>query len=181
MPRREVLYLSLVGLVACGPSNRDGNQPDASSSDAERRTTGHRRSNGSRVYAHSGSKLFRIDTANLATVEIGAMTGLGTQSLTDLAIDKDDHMVGITLDKLYTIDATTGTVDADQGSVAERADLTSLSYVPSDINNPNSADILVSANTRRRVRDRSDRPARRRKIGSYGTVAGGKRRLERRL
>ena len=49
-----------------------------------------------------------MDALTLSTIPIGPMAGIGAQSLTDLAIDKDDHMVGITLDKLYSIDPATG-------------------------------------------------------------------------
>src|SRR3954469_12540089 len=139
----KFLYLSLAGLAACGPQGRDGQTPDATTadtapgSDAPQVPT-------SRVYAHSGSTLYRIDTVNLGTVQVGAMTGLGTQSLTDLAIDKDDHMVGITLDKLYSIDATTGTVTLIKDLSQSASNFTSLSFIPEDLNDANSADMLVS-------------------------------------
>jgi hypothetical protein len=129
---------------------------------------------GSRVYAHSGSTLFRIDTQNLGTVQIGAMTGLGTQSLTDLAIDKDDHMVGITLDKIYTIDATTGAVTLIKDLSQSAQNLTSLSYVPRDINDPNSEDILVSANSAGAVFQIDPSSGMATQLGSYGTVPGGR-------
>ena len=170
----RILYLSLAGLVACGPSNRDGNQPDASSPDAAPTHDGSPAVDSSRVYAHSGSTLFRIDTQNLGTVQIGAMTGLGTQSLTDLAIDKDDHMVGITLDKIYTIDATTGAVTLIKDLSQNAQNLTSLSYVPTDLNDPNSADILVSATSAGAVFQIDPSSGMATQLGSYGTVPGGR-------
>jgi hypothetical protein len=169
----RILYLSLCGLVACGPSNRDGNQPDASSPDAPASHDGSA-TDTSRVYAHSGSTLFRIDTQNLGTIQVGAMTGLGTQSLTDLAIDKDDHIVGVTLSKLYSIDATTGaaTLIKDLGSTTNNP--TSLSFVPSDLNDPASTDILVTADGQGDVYQIDQTTGNATKIGSYGTVALGK-------
>src|SRR5262249_1266993 len=80
-------------------------------------------------------------------VEIGTMGGLGTQSLTDIAIDKADNMVGITLSKLYSIDATSGTATLIKDLSTNAQNFTSLSFVPSDLNDPASADILVSANS----------------------------------
>jgi len=156
----------LVG--ACGPGGRtDNGQPDArdGTGDSQSLPT-------SRVYAHSGSTLYQVDTQTLAPVTVGAMGGLGTQSLTDLAIDKNDHMVGITLDKLYTVDATTGTVTLI--SALSTGGFTSLSFVPSDLNNPSSTDILVSANDQGDVYSIDATNGSATKIGSYGSVAAGK-------
>ena len=169
----RILYLSLATLIACGPSNRDGNvTPDASGSggsgpDAAPVDT-------SRVYAHSAGTLFRIDTQNLGTVQVGDMTGLGTQSMTDLAIDKSDHMVGITLDKLYTIDPNTGVVTLIKDLSQSASNFTSLSFIPSDLNDPASPDILVSANSFGDVFQIDASAGTATKIGSYGTVANGK-------
>lgn len=171
----KVLCLPLlgVGLVACSPSGRDGQTPDASSSDSASGTDG-QNVETSRVYAHSGDTLYRIDTVNLGTVQVGAMTGLGTQSMTDLAIDKADHMVGITLDKLYSIEPTTGVVTLIKDLSQSASNFTSLSYVPADLNDPASADILVSANSFGDVFQIDPAAGTATKIGSYGTVANGK-------
>ena len=151
---------------ACGPSGRTGDnngQPDAKVfQDAPDVTEP-----DSRVYAHSGSKLYQIDTATFQPHEIGTMTGLGTQSLTDLAIDKSDRMFGVTLDKLYTINSTTGaatlvTMMSVQGN-------TSLSFVPMDLNNPASDDILVTANDMGDVYSINQTTGAATKLGSYGT------------
>jgi hypothetical protein len=161
-------------LVACGPNNRDGNQPDASSPDAPASHDGSNSESSSKVYAHSGSTLFRIDTQNLGTVQIGAMTGLGTQSLTDLAIDKDDHMVGVTLDKLYSIEPTTGAVTLIKDLSSTTHNPTSLSFVPADLNDPASADILVTADGAGDVYQIDPVTGAATKLGSYGTVTQGK-------
>jgi hypothetical protein len=128
----------------------------------------------SRVYAHSGSTLYRVDTQTLQPVEIGAMGGLGTQSLTDLAIDKNNRMVGITLDKLYNVDATSGAVTLIKDLSQSARGFTSLSYVPSDLNDPNSADILVSANDQGDVFQIDPTTGDATKLGSYGTAGAGK-------
>jgi hypothetical protein len=169
----RILYLSLAALVACSPNNRDGNQPDAAGPDAPSRPDAPP-AETSRVYAHSGSTLFRIDTQNLGTIQVGAMTGLGTQSLTDLAIDKNDHIVGITLDKLYTIDATTGAVTLVKDLSQSATNFTSLSFVPKDLNDPASDDILVSANSFGDVFQIDPATGTATKIGSYGSVASGR-------
>lgn len=167
----RILYLSLA-LCACGSPSRNGQStPDASTSGSG---TDGSTADTSRVYAHSGGTLFRIDTQNLGTIQVGTMTGLGTQSMTDLAIDKSDNMVGITLDKLYSIDATTGTVTLIKDLSQSAKGFTSLSYVPADLNDPASADILVSANDQGAVFQIDPNAGTATQLGSYGTVALGK-------
>jgi len=167
MQRAVLATIIITG--ACGPSERTGNdQPDA------RGASGDSQLPSSRVYAHSGSKLYQIDAQTYAPVEIGTMGGIGTQSLTDLAIDKGDRMIGVTLDKLYTINATTGTATLVTDLSTTARGLTSLSFVPADINNPSSTDILVSANDQGDVFAVDATNGSATKIGSYGTVATGK-------
>ena len=166
--KRLVLWTILLA-SACGPSGRDNNgQPDASTTHTDGTII---TEPDSRVYAHSGSKLYQVDTATLQPIEIGTMAGLGTQSLTDLAIDKQDHMVGVTLDKLYSINSTTGA--ATLVSALSVQGFTSLSFVP-DFNNPANPDILVSANDMGDVYSINATTGATNKIGSYGSVTAGK-------
>jgi hypothetical protein len=167
------LWLCLV-LVACGPGPRDHNGTDAATtSDGTGGTDSGSNVDSSRVYAHSGSKLYRIDTKTLQPQEIGPMTGLGTQSLTDLAVDKADYMVGITLDKLFHVDATTGAVTLLKDLSQSANGFTSLSYVPQNLNDPASADILVSANDQGDVFQIDPSTGNATKIGSYGSTSQG--------
>lgn len=167
----RILYLSVL-LCACGSPARNGQPATADASNSGSGTDG-QPAETSRVYAHSGGTLFRIDTHNLGTIQIGNMTGLGTQSLTDLAVDKSDHMVGITLDKLYTIDAATGDVTLIKDLSQSASNFTSLSYIPSDLNDPASDDILVSANSFGDVFQIDPAAGTATKIGSYGMAANG--------
>ena len=160
-------------LIACGPGQRDHNgtvdSPSGGSGDAPVQT-----GDTSRVYAHSATTLYKIDTTTLSAVMVGNMTGLGGQSLTDLAVDKNDQMVGITLDKLYGIDSQTGTVTLIKDLSQSASGFTSLSYIPTDINDPNSTDILVSANDQGAVYKIDPSTGAATMLGSYGTVALGK-------
>ena len=78
---RILSFSFLLGVFGCSPGGRDNTQTDSG--------TGNRDTGGnvdmSRVYAHSGTRLYRVDTQTLMPVEIGQFTGIGTQSLTDLA------------------------------------------------------------------------------------------------
>ena len=108
----------------------------------------------------------------LSAMPVGTMAGLGTQSLTDLAIDQDDHMVGITLDKLYSIDPATGAATLISDLSQSARGFTSLSFVP-DPANP-TADILVSANGQGDVFQIDPVAGTATKIGSYGMTGNGK-------
>lgn len=142
--RSLVLGTSILALGACGPGDRGGNGTGQIDASVNPTVDGSQPGPTSRVYAHSGNTLYQVDTATFAPVTIGTLTGLGTQSLTDLAIDKSDNMVGVTLDKLYTINVQTAAATlVTQLSSSEN--FTSLSFVPENLNDPNSEDILVSA------------------------------------
>ncbi len=171
--RNLVVGITSVLACACGPSGRpDGENPagpDAAvvvtpTADAEEYAP------TSRVYAHSGSKLFQVDIKTLVPMEIGTMSGLGTQSLTDLAIDKTDRMLGITVDKLFSIDATTGTTTLVKDLSTSAQGFTSLSFVPADLNNPNSDDILVSANSSGEVYKIDTATGTATMLGDFGTM-----------
>jgi hypothetical protein len=167
------LLSGVLVLTACGPAPRDHENP-APDAPPEPSHDAPPPAPTSRVYAHSGGTLYRIDTLTLAPVEIGPMAGLGTQSLTDLAIDKSDRMIGITLDKLYSLDATTGTPTLVKDLSLSARGFTSLSFVPSDLADPNSEDILVSANDQGDVFSIDPATGDATNLGSYGTVALGK-------
>lgn len=147
------VVISVALLSACGPGARQNNGDDA---DAAKSVDAPAVNPGSdtgvtpemsRVYAHSGTTLYRLDTTTFQPMMIGTMDDLGTQSLTDLAIDKNDNMVGITLDSLFSIVPTTAKVTKIKDLSQSGKGFTSLSYVPSNISDPNSADILVAANS----------------------------------
>src|SRR5688572_26250132 len=102
MPSALKLSLALLlGCASCGPGGRERVDGDPGGDDAPGEPDGPSADafipDYSRVYAHSGTMLYRVDTVSLTPEVIGPITGLGTQSLTDLAVDSDDNMVGITL------------------------------------------------------------------------------------
>ncbi len=119
------------------------------------------------VYAQSGTTLYRVDTDTLDLIEIGPFgAALGTASMTDIAIDKDDEMFGCSLSKIFSIDETTGTATyiADFSGVSN---LTSLSFVPmSDL--PDSAERLVAATSGGDVYEISKTTGAATLLGNYG-------------
>ncbi len=166
------ILLAVVVLTACSPSDRDNPATDGPSQ-PDTQPDSLPPVDMSRVYAHSGQTLYLLNSATLATTTIGTMSQLGTQSLTDLAIDKDDNMVGVTLDKLYSIDATTGNATLIKDLSEDVDNTTSLSFVPEDINDPSSPDMLVTANSFGEVFRIDPATGAATLLGNYGTVAQG--------
>jgi hypothetical protein len=173
----RILVLVTAVLAACGPSGRDQDIVDApGSGDGSNDIDAPPAVDMSRIYAHSGDTLYRMNPLTLEALPIGAMTGIGTQNLLDLAVDKDDKIVGITRDKLYSINATSGAATLITDLSAAAQGYTSLTYAPTNPLDPNSPEILVSANDQGDVFriDITGSQAVPTKIGSYGTSAGGK-------
>src|SRR5437879_1402249 len=104
----RALWFACVMLTACEDASGRGGSPartmrdfstlsDAAAAD-ERMAA---------VYAHSDATLYRIDPDSLSIVEVGpfAWPSLADQ-MTDIAIDKDGRMIGISFDKVYVVDKT---------------------------------------------------------------------------
>ena len=161
--------LAVAVLTACGPGDHSPatdappSQPDAGGDPVDT----------SRVFAHSGNVLYRLNNKTLAAEQIGMLTGIGTQNLLDLAIDKDDKIVGVTRDKLFSISATTGAATLIRALGTSAQDLTSLSYVPQSLSDVTSPDILVSANDVGDVFSIDPATGNATKIGNYGMAANG--------
>jgi len=173
---RAVRILPLVVLVfACGPARHSpgGDDVDAPGGSGSNPGSGGSNFETSLVYAHTGNTLYRVDSMALTTVEVGPLTGIGTESLTDLAVDKNENMVGITLDTLYSINPATGSATLIKDLSQTVSGATSLSYIPTDLNDPNSADILVTADSKGAVYQIDPATGSATMIGSYGSDSSG--------
>lgn len=164
-------WFAVGALAACGPAPRDtstdaASHPDAGGPDGTIAEV-------SRVYAHSGAMLYRLDSETLVASPVGPMSGIGTQNLLDLAVDKNDVLVGITRDKLFSLSATNGGATLIRDLESSAQDLTSLSFVPEDLDDQASADILVSANDQGTVFRIDPMTGTATQIGSYGSTANG--------
>lgn len=171
--------LAAMFLLACGPGGRDnpvdgssqGDSGSGSGSDAPPAT------DTSRVFAHGPGAtqtdpdvLYRLNSVTFEPEMVGPISGLEMQHLQDLAIDGTDRMMGVTDDKLYTLDPATGAATF----VANLSDtgFSSLSFVPADPTDPNSADILVTANTAGDVYQINADTGAMNLVGNYGKVGG---------
>ena len=162
--------LAVLLLTACGPGDRNNPGIDAPPPQPD---AGGEPTDTSRVYAHSGGMLYRLNNKTLSAQPIGAMSGIGTQNLLDLAIDKDDKILGITRDKVFSLNATSGAATLIRALGTSAQDLTSLSFVPANLSDPNSADILISANDMGQVFEINVTDGTATQIGSYGSTANG--------
>jgi len=142
------LLCAALALAACGPSDRDGATPDGSVpldsvvvEDVSQPTS------NARVYAHSGSMLYVMNPITLAAMPVGPITGLDPmRSLLDLAIDREGGAIGVSREKVYRVDTMTGALTF-LGELPENAHNTnSLSYAPTNPADPNSPEILITAN-----------------------------------
>ena len=110
--RTLIAPLAALAFAACGPSVTGADDDDDVVIDA--RVDGRPIDGGtgidadesppSRVYAHSGQTLYRIDTLTNQATRIGDFTNLGTQSMTDIAVDRDERMIGVTRNKIFEIE-----------------------------------------------------------------------------
>lgn len=161
--------LAVLLLTACGPGDRNNPDIDAPPPQPD---AGGEPTDTSRVYAHSGDMLYRLNNKTLSSQPIGSMTGLDL-GLQDLAIDKDDKIVGITRNKLFSLDANTGAATLIRALGTSAQDLSSLSFVPENLADPGSPDILISANNMGQVFQIDVVSGNATQIGSYGSTANG--------
>lgn len=178
----KLLPLFALVLAACGPSVT-GTPADAKPGDVDARidafsvdanTTDAPLVEESKVYAHSGKQLYRIDTttASPTPILIGTFTDSGTElgasSITDIAVDKDGQMTGCTLKKIFTIDPTNAKVTFLAALPMGSPTITSLSYVPIDLTDPTKGEILVAADSDGNVLKIDPGTGATSPLGSYG-------------
>src|SRR5690242_7789266 len=96
-------WVVLLALAACGPPPQpaaDGGPADARGADAMPPPFfGH-------IYAHSYQHLYAVDPDTLDVTLIGTFdwpSGPGSDMMTDIAVDKDDNIVGVSFGELWAI------------------------------------------------------------------------------
>lgn len=149
----RVLPIVLAGslVVACGPARTGGDDdggdddgtggPDAAPDGPLLPPPGN-----AAVYAHSSGTLYRVNPETFQVSEVGAFDWgtVGFDSMTDIAIDKDGLMIGVSYDRVYRVDPDTAVTtllsDNLQGS------FNGLSFVPAgQVGLPEGPDVLVGS------------------------------------
>src|SRR5258706_2749994 len=91
------------------------------------------------VYAHSDADLYRIDPDTLAITHVGAFAWpRGGDQMTDIAIDRDGKMIGISFDKVYVVDPMTA--KCTYLALLDRS-FNGLSFVPAAAADPTSQEM----------------------------------------
>ena len=98
------------------------------------------------VYAHTASALYRIDPDALSITEVGAFqwpAAVGTDMMTDLAIDRHGVMIGISFGAVYRVDPMTAWTTLLSGNLSGQ--FNGLSFVPAAQVGATGDDVLIAA------------------------------------
>ena len=136
---------AFVVLCACGPASRtpgsgddgtsppDGNNPGGGDGPAAQTF----------VYAQTATELYRVDPDTLAITLVGPFTFTGArEDITDIAIDKNNVMIGISFGTVYRIDPNTAAATKLSGGLSGM--FNGLSFVPASTIGQTGDDVLVA-------------------------------------
>lgn len=141
------LPLALVAGCAAGGPHSVGGSDAGASADGGARADARPPDNPTAVYAQSATTLYEVDPDTLDITEVGDFTfDKDAQNITDIAIDANGTTIAISLAALYSVDKSTAaaTYLTDLDATLD-IDLTSLSFVPVDPNDPQSDERLIAA------------------------------------
>ncbi len=166
-----------VALAACGPGARNGDGTgDSGDAGIDATTTpdspstvdGPPSAEPSKVYAHTADTLYQLNDTSFAVTQIGTFTGLDGPLL-DLAVDKNDRMLGTTRGSVYSINSATAAATLLKALPTAAQNASSLSFIPQTTGD----DLLVTANISGDVYSINPTTGAAAKIGSYGSGTGG--------
>ncbi len=150
-PMRSIgafVLVILVIAVGCGPSSRPGvggdddgsgiDAPPPSTADAQEQNVG-----TTYVYAHSASTLYKVDPDTLAVSTVGGFGWPGVpDQMTDLAIDRNGQLIGISFGAVYRVDPMTAQTTMLSGTLSGQ--FNGLSFVPAAMLGQTGEDVLVA-------------------------------------
>lgn len=146
---RALLGLAIL-VAACGPSPHGGTgTPDAAGSggnpDAPPGGPGPDAATGdTAVYAHTADTLFRVDPDSFAVTQVGAFqwpASVGSDQMTDLAIDKNGRMIGVSYGSVYEVDPLTAKTTLLSSTL--QGMFNGLTFVPADQLGRTGDDVLI--------------------------------------
>ncbi len=140
------LGIVLFAIAACGPGTRDGGGPGSGSgsgsNDAGAGGDGSITGEATFVYAHTASTLYQVDPDTLAISMVGPFVwSNGSDSMTDIAIDKAGQMLGVSASSVYRVDVTNA--HATRLSNGLTGLFNGLSFVPAQMLGQTGDDVLV--------------------------------------
>jgi hypothetical protein len=145
----RAILCACVVLAACGSNVRPGGSglPDGGGGTGDGNGSGNGSgSNGETVYvyAQTASTLYRVDPDTLAITKVGDFgwpSSVGTDQMTDIAIDKNGQMIGVSFSRVYRVDpanAQTTLLSSNLGG-----SFNGLSFVPATMLGMTGDDVLV--------------------------------------
>lgn len=140
-------------VIACGPNGRGddtGGDDTGGGSGSDMGGGGGGSGSGDGaivyVYAHTASTLFRVDPDTLSVTQVAPFGwgSVGSDSMTDIAIDKTGMMIGISYSRVYRVDPTTAQTTLLSNSLD--GTFNGLSFVPASMLGQTGDDVLVAVN-----------------------------------
>lgn len=154
-------WIALLLLAACGPdpANVTTDAPVGGAADAARLDDGAPAPDAriypdagpppffGRVYAHSSNDLYEVDPDTLDVTYVGPFTMVGAGGpvvdiITDIALDKNANMTGVSYEHVYSIDKTNG--ECTWLATLDRQ-FNGLSWVPVEELDDTGAEVLIGA------------------------------------
>ncbi len=123
------------------------------------------------LFAHSGLELYRLDPNTFEVLPVGPFN-TGGPAMNDIAIDKNDRMFGVSPAKLWSIDRTSGAATEISPFDGSTDSLTSLSFVPLNGADPNSAERLVAIGSSGNVYEVNSLTGATTLLGNLGLASG---------
>jgi hypothetical protein len=162
---RAVLVVALAAAGACGPNERENTDADPSAPDAPPMADAPLPPFMGAVFAHSYFNLYKVDPDTLEVMLIGPFNGAtwpGGEMMTDIAVDRDESIVGITFGSLYAVDKMTA--ECTFITNLSGTQFNGLTFRP----NPPGDDILVGTGLDGRVWQIDKQTGAQTEIGQYG-------------
>jgi hypothetical protein len=147
--RIVVALAAAAAVAACGPNHRNGDDDDDDGGGPDANigpTVDAPPFEGEpAVYAHTATTLFKVDPDTLAITRVNDFQwSTGFDQMTDIAIDGQGMMIGISFTSVYRVDPDTA--QATLLSAGLDGEFNGLSFVPGDeaLGMPEAADVLVA-------------------------------------
>jgi hypothetical protein len=140
--------LFAIAIAACGPASH-GSGLDAQGAtppDAPGTTGADAAAPSASVYAHTSDALFRVDPDTFAVSKVGDFAwpaSVGLDSMTDLAVDKNGLMIGISYSRVYRVDPSTAATTLLSAKLG--GSFNGLSFVPASQVGSSGDDVLVAS------------------------------------
>jgi hypothetical protein len=139
---------SVVGLllIACGPSTRGDDTGGGSGSGDGPDSGGGGGGGGGEtvyVYAHTASTLYKVDPDTLQVTMVAPFNwgSVISDQMTDIAIDKNGTMIGVSFTRVYRVDPSNAATTLLSSALARS--FNGLSFVPADQLGMTGDDVLV--------------------------------------